>query len=75
MTASGTNALTAAVNAMGIGPGDKALVPCHTYMATTIAVGCAGAIPVIVDIDEAITIDPQAVDDASGPRTSTRVEM
>jgi dTDP-4-amino-4,6-dideoxygalactose transaminase len=69
LTASGTFALTAAVNALGIGPGDEVLVPAHTYMATAMAVLAAGAIPVIVDVDESITIDPDAVDDAAGPRT------
>ena len=61
--------------AMGIGPGDEVLVSCHTYMATTLSVVCAGAIPVIVDIDETITIDPQAVDDAVGPRTRAVVPV
>jgi dTDP-4-amino-4,6-dideoxygalactose transaminase len=69
LTASGTFALTAAVNALAIGPGDEVLVPAHTYMATAMAVLAAGAIPVIVDVDESITIDPDAVDDAVGPRT------
>ena len=69
LTASGTNALTAAITAMGIGPGHEVLVPSHTYMATPIAVVSAGAIPVIVDIDETLTIDPQAADEAVGPRT------
>ena len=75
LTASGTNALTAALTAMGIGPGDEVLVPAHTYMATTVAVLCAGAIPVIVDIDETLTITPQAVDDASGPRTKAIIPV
>jgi dTDP-4-amino-4,6-dideoxygalactose transaminase len=69
LTASGTYALTAAVTALGIGPGDEVLVPAHTYMATAMAVLAAGAIPVIVDVDESITIDPDAIDDAVGPRT------
>ena len=69
MTASGTNALTAATIALGLGPGDEVLVPAHTYMATALAVLAAGAIPIIVDIDETITIDPAAVDNAVGPRT------
>ena len=54
---------------LGIGPGDEVLVPAHTYMATATAVLGAGAIPVIVDVDESLTIDPAAVDDAVGPRT------
>ncbi len=69
LTASGTFALTAAVSALGIGPGDEVLVPAHTYMATAMAVLAAGAIPVIVDVDESITIDPRAIEDAVGPRT------
>jgi dTDP-4-amino-4,6-dideoxygalactose transaminase len=69
LTCSGTYALTAAVTALGIGPGDEVLVPAHTYMATAMAVLAAGAIPVIVDVDETITIDPQAVEEAVGPRT------
>ena len=69
LTCSGTYALTAAVVALGIGPGDEVLVPAHTYMATAMAVLAAGAIPVIVDVDESITIDPDAVDDGVGPRT------
>jgi len=69
LTASGTNALTAATIALGLGPGDEVLVPAHTYMATALAVLAAGAIPVIVDVDESITIDPDAVDAAVGPRT------
>jgi dTDP-4-amino-4,6-dideoxygalactose transaminase len=69
LTASGTYALTSAVVALGIGPGDEVLVPAHTYMATAMAVLAAGAIPVIVEVDESITIDPDAVEDAIGPRT------
>jgi dTDP-4-amino-4,6-dideoxygalactose transaminase len=69
LTASGTYALTSAVVALGIGPGDEVLVPAHTYMATAMAVLAAGAIPVIVDVDESITIDPDAIEDAIGPRT------
>jgi dTDP-4-amino-4,6-dideoxygalactose transaminase len=69
LTASGTFALTAAVTALGIGPGDEVLVPAHTYMATAMAVLAAGAIPVIVEVDESITIDPDALEDAIGPRT------
>jgi dTDP-4-amino-4,6-dideoxygalactose transaminase len=69
LTVSGTFALTASVVALGIGPGDEVLVPAHTYMATATAVLAAGAIPVIVDVDDSITIDPIAVEDAIGPRT------
>jgi dTDP-4-amino-4,6-dideoxygalactose transaminase len=75
LTASGTFALTSALIALGIGPGDEVLVPAHTYMATATAVLAAGAIPVIVDVDESITIDPDAVDDAVGPRTKAVIPV
>jgi dTDP-4-amino-4,6-dideoxygalactose transaminase len=69
LTVSGTFALSAAITACGIGPGDEVLIPAHTYMATATAVLTTGAIPVIVDIDETITISPEAVEAAIGPRT------
>ncbi len=69
MTSSGTTALTAALVGQRIGPGDEVLVPACTYIASAIAVVAAGAIPVIVDIDESITLDPDAVEAAIGPKT------
>ena len=60
LTSSGTTALTAALVALEIGPGDEVLVPACTYMATACAVLAAGAIPVIVDVDDSITLDPAA---------------
>ena len=69
MTCSGSYALHAALVGLGIGPGDEVIVPAHTYMATATSVLSAGAIPVIVDVDESITLDPNAVADTVGPRT------
>jgi dTDP-4-amino-4,6-dideoxygalactose transaminase len=69
LTASGTYGLTAALIGLGVGPGGEVLVPAHTYMATATAVLAAGAIPVIVDIDDSLTLDPDAVRDMVGPRT------
>ncbi|MCK4283199.1 MAG: DegT/DnrJ/EryC1/StrS family aminotransferase [Candidatus Brocadiae bacterium] len=69
MASSGTTALTAALVGLGIGPGDEVLVPACTYMATPVSVLAAGAIPVVVDIDETITLSPEAVEQAVGPRT------
>jgi dTDP-4-amino-4,6-dideoxygalactose transaminase len=69
LAASGSYALTAAMIGLGIGPGDEVLVPAHTYMASATSVLAAGAIPVIVDVNESITIDPAAIEDAIGART------
>jgi dTDP-4-amino-4,6-dideoxygalactose transaminase len=75
LTVSGTYALSAAMIAVGLGPGDEVLIPAHTYMATATAVLTTGAIPVIVDVDESITIDPKAVEAAIGPRTKAVVPV
>lgn len=75
LTVSGTYALVAAMTALGIGPGDEVLVPAHTYMATATSVLTTGAIPVVVDIDESLTISPSAVEAAIGPKTSAIIAV
>ncbi len=75
MTSSGTTALTAALAGLGVGPGDEVLVPACTYMATAVAVLGAGAIPVVVDIDESLTFSPKAAEAAIGPRTRAMVPV
>lgn len=75
LTVSGTFALSAAMTALGLGPGDEVLIPAHTYMATATAVLTTGAIPVIVDVDESITIAPAAIEDAIGPCTKAVVPV
>ena len=66
----GTVALTAALMAHGIGPGDEVLVPAFSFFATASSMLSVGARPVFVDIDEqSFNLD---VDDARskiGPRT------
>lgn len=59
---SGFGALTAGLIGMGIGPGDEVIVPAYTYIATALAVTAVGAIPVIADVDETLTIDVEDVE-------------
>ncbi len=61
MTNSGTSALMAALVGMGVGPGDDVIVPAYTYMASPMAVLAVGAIPVVADVDESLTLDPEDV--------------
>lgn len=69
MTSSGTTAITAALAALGIGPGDEVVVPACTYMATAVSVLAVGAIPIIADVDESVTLSPKALEAIIGPQT------
>jgi dTDP-4-amino-4,6-dideoxygalactose transaminase len=55
---SGTSALMCSLVAAGVGPGCEVLVPGYTFVATYSAVIAVGATPVMVEIDESLTIDP-----------------
>jgi len=49
--ATGTDAITLALRALGVGPGDEVIVPAMTFIATALGASQAGATPVLVDID------------------------
>ena len=66
---SGTAALACAVVGLGIGPGDEVIVPAYTFMATALAPLMAGAVPIIAEIDESLTLDPADVERKITPRT------
>ena len=59
---SGTSALIASLIACGIGPGDEVIVPGYTFFASASAVVVAKSIPVIAEIDETLTIDPDDIE-------------
>lgn len=69
LTSSGTSALTTAMAALGIGYGDEVIMPAFTFVASFEAVLSAGAVPVLVDVDESLTLDPGAVRKAITPKT------
>jgi dTDP-4-amino-4,6-dideoxygalactose transaminase len=53
----GTSALICALVGLGIGSGDEVIVPGYTYIATAAACLSVGAIPVLAEIDESLTMD------------------
>lgn len=66
---SGTVALHAAMTAIGVGPGDEVIVPAYTWIASAAAPALAGAIPVLADIDETLTLDPADLERKITPQT------
>jgi dTDP-4-amino-4,6-dideoxygalactose transaminase len=58
---SGTSALIASLVAAGVGPGDEVLVPAYTWVATAVAAMAVGAVPILVDVNETLTIDPEDI--------------
>jgi 8-amino-3,8-dideoxy-alpha-D-manno-octulosonate transaminase len=69
LTSSGTSALTTAMSALGIGYGDEVIMPSFTFVASFEAVLSVGAVPVLVDVDESLTLNPDAVRKAITSKT------
>jgi len=55
---SGTAALSLAMNALGVGPGDEVLLPGYLWVSCLAAIVRAGAIPRLVDVDDTFCMDP-----------------
>jgi len=75
MSRSGTAALYTALVGLGVGPGDQVIVPAYTYMATALAVLGAGAIPVVADVDESLTLCPRDVERRLTPHTKAIIPV
>ena len=74
--ASGTDALTLALTALGVGVGDEVVTVSHTAGATAAGILRAGATPVLVDVDPlTLTIAPDAVERALTERTRAVVPV
>jgi len=72
---SGSAALKVALTAMDVGPGDEVLVPAFTFLATYEAVMEVGAIPVMVDIDDTLNLDPQEIEKKKTPYTKAVIPV
>ncbi|HMI63728.1 MAG TPA: DegT/DnrJ/EryC1/StrS family aminotransferase [Puia sp.] len=69
LVSSGTAALTTALTALGIGVGDEVIMPTFTFVASFESVLSVGAVPILADVDETLTLQPDAVRRAITPRT------
>jgi 8-amino-3,8-dideoxy-alpha-D-manno-octulosonate transaminase len=70
-----TSALIASYRALGIGAGDEVIVPAYTFFASAAGVVVANAIPVIVEVDNSLTLDPEATERALTRRTKAIVAV
>ena len=72
--ANGTDALTIALRAMGVGPGDEVVVPSFTFYASAEAIPPTGARPVFCDVDpDTFCVTADTVRAAFTPRTKAVV--
>lgn len=69
LVSSGTAALTVALASARVGAGDEVILPTFTFVASFEAVLSVGAVPILVDVDDTLTLDPVAVEKAVTNRT------
>jgi len=69
LVSSGTAAVTVALASAGVGAGDEVIMPTFTFVASFESIMAVGAIPILVDIDDTLTLDPIAVEKAITPKT------
>ncbi|MDG3582270.1 DegT/DnrJ/EryC1/StrS family aminotransferase [Galbibacter pacificus] len=69
LVSSGTSALTIALASAGIGAGDEVIMPTFTFVASFESIIALGAVPVLVNIDDTLTLDPKKVEAAITSKT------
>ncbi|MEM9776090.1 MAG: aminotransferase class I/II-fold pyridoxal phosphate-dependent enzyme, partial [Chloroflexota bacterium] len=72
---SGTSALICALIGAGVGPGDEVLVPAYTWVSTAAAPLAVGAVPVLVEVDDSLTIDPTDLESKITERTKAIIPV
>jgi 8-amino-3,8-dideoxy-alpha-D-manno-octulosonate transaminase len=70
-----TSALISALIACDVGPGHEVIIPAYTYWSSASAVLCARAVPVVAEIDDSFTIDPDDLEKKITPRTKAIVPV
>lgn len=69
LVSSGTAAVSVALASAGVGAGDEVIMPTFTFVASFEAIMMLGAIPVLVDIDDTLCLNPEAVEQAITTKT------
>jgi 8-amino-3,8-dideoxy-alpha-D-manno-octulosonate transaminase len=71
----GSSALICGLIGAGVGPGDEVIVPAYTWNATPNAVLACGALPVLAEVDESLTLDPADAERKLTSRTKAIVPV
>jgi len=72
---SGTAALCVGITAAGTGPGDEVIVPGYTWIASALSVVACRGTPVIAEVDESLTLDPEDFEDKITQRTKAVIPV
>ncbi len=72
---SGTTALSVALAALEIGPGDEVILPAWTWYADYDTIVLAGALPVFAEVDGSLNIDPEDIEARITPRTKAIIAV
>ncbi len=72
---SGTGALICALAGLNVGPGDEVIVPGYTFISTALAPPAVGAVPIIAEVDESLTLDPADVEAKITERTKAIIPV
>jgi 8-amino-3,8-dideoxy-alpha-D-manno-octulosonate transaminase len=66
---SGTAALTTALAALGVGPGDEVILPALSWYSCFNSIVMQGALPVFAESDESLNVDPADLESKITPQT------
>ena len=66
---SGSASLVCGLAALGVGPGDEVIIPAYTWIASAEAVIAVGAVPILAEIDQSLTLDVADVESKITGRT------
>src|SRR5918994_571111 len=72
---SGSAALMCALAGLGVGPGDEVIVPAYTWIASASAVVAMGAVPILAEVDQSLTLDPTDVRRKISPYTKAIIPV
>jgi len=72
---SGTAALICGLVGLGVGPGDEVILPAYTWIASASAVVAVGAVPVMAEVDESLTLDPADLEKKITPYTKAVIPV